>query len=98
MLALLRYPSISGRMHGEPTRSVLLKDLARGFLVVRFLRLPPMPINLSVPQIGGTRLTVPIENGQCIFVLGANGTGKSSLMHAFYAAHHASTRRISAHR
>jgi ABC-type Mn2+/Zn2+ transport system ATPase subunit len=57
-----------------------------------------MPIDLSVPQESGTSLVVAVENGQCIFVLGANGTGKSSLMHAFYAAHHTAARRISAHR
>jgi ABC-type Mn2+/Zn2+ transport system ATPase subunit len=57
-----------------------------------------MPIDLAIRQQNGGPLTVTIENGQCIFVLGANGTGKSSLMHAFYAAHSANARRISAHR
>lgn len=57
-----------------------------------------MPIELSVPRQNATPLQVPLDNGQCIFVLGANGTGKSSLMHAFYKAHSASARRISAHR
>lgn len=33
-----------------------------------------------------------------MFVLGANGTGKSSIMHLFYKAHHGNARRISAHR
>lgn len=57
-----------------------------------------MPIELSVPRQNAAPLQVPLDNGQCIFVLGANGTGKSSLMHVFYKAHHASGRRISAHR
>jgi hypothetical protein len=57
-----------------------------------------MPINLSVPRNGGIPLIVPIENGQCVFVLGANGTGKSSLMHRLYNANPGAVRRISAHR
>jgi ABC-type cobalamin/Fe3+-siderophores transport system ATPase subunit len=57
-----------------------------------------MPINLSIRQQKGGPLTVPLDDGQCIFVLGANGTGKSSLMHAFYTSNNANSRRISAHR
>jgi ABC-type ATPase involved in cell division len=55
-------------------------------------------IKLSVPQNAGAPLIVPVDNGQCVFLLGANGAGKSSLMHNFYTSHHASARRISAHR
>ena len=36
--------------------------------------------------------------GDAVFLLGANGTGKSSLMHRFYSAHHGNARRITAHR
>lgn len=57
-----------------------------------------MPFDLTVPVPSGTPLSIPIDVGQCIFVLGANGTGKSSLMHRFYTAHHGIARRISAHR
>ena len=57
-----------------------------------------MPIDLSIRQQNGGALTVPLDVGQCIFVLGANGTGKSSLMHAFYTSNNAHSRRISAHR
>lgn len=57
-----------------------------------------MQINLSIRQQNGQALGVPLNDGQCVFVLGANGTGKSSLMYAFYAEHSASARRISAHR
>lgn len=57
-----------------------------------------MSINLSVQRQNGGPLQVPIDDGQCVFVLGANGTGKSSLMQAFYTAHPTAARRISAHR
>lgn len=57
-----------------------------------------MPFNLTIPQTTGTPLTITVENGESIFILGANGTGKSSLMHKFYSAYPQNTRRISAHR
>lgn len=57
-----------------------------------------MPFNLTIPQASGTPLTIDIDIGQCMFILGANGTGKSSLMHRFYNAHHNIAQRISAHR
>ena len=57
-----------------------------------------MPFNLTVPESSGQLLSIPIDVGQSIFVLGANGTGKSSLMHRFYTEHRATARRISAHR
>lgn len=57
-----------------------------------------MQINLSIRRQNGQALEVPLDDGQCVFMLGANGTGKSSLMHAFYTAHSAAARRISAHR
>lgn len=57
-----------------------------------------MSFNLTIPEPSGTPLTVNIDIGQCIFILGANGTGKSSLMQKFYSAHHGTTQRISAHR
>lgn len=57
-----------------------------------------MPFDLTIPEPDGTPLTITIDVGQCIFVLGANGTGKSSLMHKFYSAHPNSAQRISAHR
>ena len=57
-----------------------------------------MSFELTIPHAGGPSQTVLVNNGQSLFVLGANGTGKSSLMHRFYTAHHQSARRISAHR
>jgi len=56
------------------------------------------PFSLSVPRSSGDPLDVSINLGEMLFVLGANGTGKSSLMHRFYTTHKESARRMSAHR
>lgn len=57
-----------------------------------------MAIQLVVRQANGAATTLTLDDGECMFVLGANGTGKSSLMHAFFTAHRSIARRISAHR
>lgn len=56
-----------------------------------------MSFVLSIPRPNDA-LELTLEIGQSVFVLGANGTGKSSLMHLFYRSHRAAARRISAHR
>ena len=43
-------------------------------------------------------MALTVEIGQMLFILGANGTGKSSLMQAFASASTDKTRRITAHR
>lgn len=58
-----------------------------------------MSFSLSIPtgkSTGAVELTVKV--GQMLFILGANGTGKSSLMQAFASASNDKTRRITAHR
>jgi ABC-type cobalamin/Fe3+-siderophores transport system ATPase subunit len=57
-----------------------------------------VPFNLSVPRDSGAALDLTIEAGEVILLLGANGTGKSSLMHRFYSTHRSHARRITAHR
>lgn len=57
-----------------------------------------MPFDLTIPLTSGAPLVVSIDVDQIIFVLGANGTGKSSLMQRFFALHRNGARRISAHR
>jgi ABC-type transport system involved in cytochrome bd biosynthesis fused ATPase/permease subunit len=47
-----------------------------------------MSFNLAIPKPDGSSLAITLGVGQCIFVLGANGTGKSSLMQRLYTAHH----------
>src|SRR5947207_14964224 len=58
-----------------------------------------MAFSLSIPlgkPNGPLKLTINV--GEMIFILGANGTGKSSLMQAFASASGVKTRRITAHR
>lgn len=57
-----------------------------------------MPFQLSIPETGGAPLLVTLEAGEILFVLGANGTGKSSLMQRLNKNHRKETRWISAHR
>ncbi len=58
-----------------------------------------MPFSLSIPRReSNDPLLLSLEIGEMLFVLGANGTGKSSLMQTFYSAGSEKTRRITAHR
>lgn len=57
-----------------------------------------MSFIFTIPEPSGTSLTVTLDIGQCIFVLGANGAGKSSLMFKFFSDHYSKAQRISAHR
>jgi ABC-type cobalamin/Fe3+-siderophores transport system ATPase subunit len=52
----------------------------------------------SIPKIAGQPLQFEFNTGEILFVLGANGTGKSSLMQRLNREHHQNTRWISAHR
>lgn len=57
-----------------------------------------LTFNLSIPHTDGTSVSLDIALGESVFVLGANGTGKSGLMQRLYANYHSNARRISAHR
>lgn len=57
-----------------------------------------MPFDLSLPLPTGQPLNFTIDVGQVLYILGANGTGKSSLLQRFYSTHRQNGRRISAHR
>ena len=58
-----------------------------------------MSFSLSIPTSKPNGpLTLTVEDGEMLFILGANGTGKSSLMQAFASASKEKTRRITAHR
>jgi ABC-type Mn2+/Zn2+ transport system ATPase subunit len=57
-----------------------------------------MPIDLDVPRASGQPLSLRLGTGDILFVLGANGAGKSALMHLFYNSTHGQARRITAHR
>lgn len=53
---------------------------------------------LVIPKTGDAPLEITIDRGDTLFVVGANGAGKSSLMQHFCAQHRATSHRISAHR
>ncbi len=55
-------------------------------------------INFAIPHIAGTPVNLSVSFGESVFVLGANGTGKSSLMQYLYTNRVGNARRISAHR
>jgi ABC-type cobalamin/Fe3+-siderophores transport system ATPase subunit len=61
-----------------------------------------MSFDLKLPQVTGELLDFPINMGDKVFVMGANGTGKSSLMQWLYRFYFnnsdANVRWISAHR
>lgn len=57
-----------------------------------------MPFNLNFPGQDGVGAALQLEAGEMLFVLGANGTGKSSLMHRFAQQNKNQSRKISAHR
>jgi ABC-type lipoprotein export system ATPase subunit len=57
-----------------------------------------MAFILTIPQPTGNSLDISISVGETLFVLGANGTGKSNLMQRFYSNDPGNARTISAHR
>src|SRR5262245_29980852 len=57
-----------------------------------------MTFNFDIPIIGGTQLQMSLDVGQILFLLGANGTGKSGLMHRLFTKAASDAHWISAHR
>ena len=57
-----------------------------------------MPFNLTFPSPNNNNRQLQLEAGEMLFVLGANGTGKSSLMFHFSNQHRGHVRKITAHR
>lgn len=57
-----------------------------------------MSFNISYTLPDGQSVNIAMAAGDVLFVLGANGTGKSSLMQRFYTQSRPNNRRISAHR
>ena len=54
---------------------------------------------LKIPQISGETLQVTLKAGDRLFMVGANGSGKSALIQHFVSSHHKyKIRRITAHR
>ncbi len=52
------------------------------------------PMQMPMPQ----HQAIELSKGEYLFVLGANGTGKSSLMLSFYGPNQQQARRIVSHR
>lgn len=57
-----------------------------------------MSFDFTVPAAEGRPITFKLGTGESLFVLGANGTGKSRLMHSFFLPHRDKSVRIAAHR
>ena len=57
-----------------------------------------MPFPIHFPCTNQTLNQMQLEPGEVLFVLGANGVGKSSLMHRFASQNQPNVRKISAHR
>jgi len=57
-----------------------------------------MFFDLNIPRATGESLHFPITVGDKVFIMGANGTGKSSLMQRIYTYHFPRVQWISAHR
>jgi ABC-type cobalamin/Fe3+-siderophores transport system ATPase subunit len=57
-----------------------------------------VPFSLTFEQNTAYPISLDLDEGGVLFVLGANGTGKSSLMQRFYTQTRPLSRRISAHR
>ena len=54
--------------------------------------------NLNYPHQDEGQKTLTLDSGQIMFMVGPNGTGKSTLMHMFTIHNHGNVRRITAHR
>ena len=54
--------------------------------------------DLIIPRSHADPIRVPLSTGDILFVMGRNGTGKSSLLHKLNRDHPSDTLRISAHR
>lgn len=53
---------------------------------------------MAIPRLSGDTLTIPLAVGEQLYVVGANGTGKSALFHWWAAMDSSLIRRIAAHR
>ena len=58
----------------------------------------PNSFPISIPITGSEPLTLQVKTGEPFYLLGANGTGKSSLVTRVFGNHQENAKRISAHR
>lgn len=57
-----------------------------------------MEFPFTIPRANGAAFTSSINVGNVLIFVGANGSGKSSLVQSIFSSHSANARRISAHR
>ena len=57
-----------------------------------------MEFPFTIPRANGSAFTSSINVGNVLIFVGANGSGKSSLVQSIFSSHSANARRISAHR
>jgi ABC-type ATPase involved in cell division len=58
----------------------------------------PDSFEIEFPNGAGQAFSHTLKLGEILFILGANGTGKSSLVSRIFRKHHQNAKRISAHR
>ena len=58
----------------------------------------PNSFDITIKDIKGRDFTLELQSGEVYFVLGANGTGKSSLISRWFSHHSEIAKKISAHR
>lgn len=58
----------------------------------------PKQFQLNIPTTNGSVAAFAVEVGHVLYILGANGSGKSSLVSRVFNQHRGESRRISAHR
>ncbi len=57
-----------------------------------------MNAKVTIPTLNNGNIEIQLENGKALFMLGANGVGKSSLVFDFFRQNPNNTKRISAYR
>jgi ABC-type glutathione transport system ATPase component len=58
----------------------------------------PDQFQLNIPTSNDQPIELTLKVGEYLYILGANGSGKSSLVSRIFSQHQAQTKRISAHR
>src|SRR5689334_13229194 len=56
------------------------------------------PFQFSIPSVSGNPIVFGLNVGDVLYILGANGTGKSSLVSRLFSGNQRNAKRISAHR
>ncbi|WP_083325947.1 DUF4435 domain-containing protein [Hymenobacter coccineus] len=60
--------------------------------------MPESKYSFLIPTSNNGQINIPLTEGKALFVLGANGVGKSTLMHNLFQRNYSHAKRIQAHR